>query len=189
MAIISQRVNFGVTRTLPDRNSASVTAKVATVASTAWSTIPCTTSLLMTMLSKYWLMPPRNTPSATAYAMTSPGLGTFLNALTRPSAKPTSMPTKYSCGATTQVTAPTPTTIASRLPVRTMTSSYVIRSVSQLVAEGARYLWSSAAESIPGCAIDTASSVDAGPVPRTALPLPKIGLELKNGLDIRTSAS
>ena len=53
-----QRVNFGVTRTLPDLNRTSDAAKAASVASTACATMPQVDCDL-----EYLLMPPRNTPS------------------------------------------------------------------------------------------------------------------------------
>ncbi|CPU65178.1 Uncharacterised protein [Mycobacteroides abscessus] len=66
IAMSSQRVNFGVTRTLPERNRNSAAANVATVARTAWKTMSVRFPPLPTvMVPNARLMPPRNRPWAT----------------------------------------------------------------------------------------------------------------------------
>src|SRR5665811_1030321 len=102
------------------------------------------------------------------------GLGLFLNELTRPSNSPTTMPIQNSCGATYQVTAATAIRRASRPPVFTMTSSYVIRPVSRVVAAEAEYICSSAPAS--------AATVPAVPYPTAAVGTPRVRRSPKTGL-------
>jgi hypothetical protein len=138
-------VNFGVTRTRPERNRKSATAKTEKVARTACGTIEGPN-----LPSKTELMPPRNAPSATTYAVISAGLGLFLNALTRPRPSPTIAPMIHRPGASCQVAAATTTSSASSPPVLTMTSSYVSRPVSRVVAAGPPYICSSVTASMVG---------------------------------------
>jgi len=145
IATRKNRVSFGVARTLPDENSSSVTAKTPRVPNTACVTMPSHIVLYM------FEMPPTNRPSKKAYASTSAGDGFFLKVFTRARTNPTIAPTIQTTGGRFQpATEPTMSTPNAR-SVLTIVSSYDIRPVSTLSAEGRSYMSRSWSGDMPGC--------------------------------------